>query len=547
MLNIIVPVRDNATWLSMCLTALHSWTASQYTVTIVDNQSSEEETKKLLREFAQFEADRRLRGKPGKIMPISLEVATEIPLIVPHNNASFSSSINAAVQQIPPRPQDYLVFLNSDVIVSRNWDVDMLADLADSKVGLAGARTQSGAAAGWQGDPDGALLSRGTGGGNGSDTVVNAAAQGPGIDPPFLIFLCVMLRRAVWEQVGQLDGETCQGWGGGEDLDYSWRLKDAGYRLAISRAQVIHGCNQTYIEQGLLNAEAGDLPPKAKMEQANLTRLVAKHGVQRVNNNLATRPIVLLGLISRTPMAHWPFVQSLMAAMRCMTSYGMHIEVQLVTRTFVNVAREKITDFALNNKATTGQDFTHLIFVDDDQVFQPDAFMRLIRADKDVVAPVVYMRYAPYGTAVFEWTEAEKCEKQAQEAADPDTPARPAWKPGSVPLATTKKGGYSSIEGLENTGLRRVDAVGFGMVCMKVEALKRIKRELKKKDEKAVLYPFADFGEDMSFCQLANANGAQVWCDSNCIIGHLGEQQLIDFNFKQKFVREHGPQVRKTE
>lgn len=537
MLNIIIPVRDNPVWLSMCLTALHSWTNTQYTVTIVDNQSSEEETKKLLREFAQFEADRRLRGRPvGKssaILPLPLEVACEVPLVVPHNNASFSSSINAAVQQIPPREQDFLVFLNSDVIVQRGWAEDMLADLSDAKVGLVGARTQQGAAAGWQGDPDGALLSKGTVQEN----------QGPGIDPPFLIFLCVMLRRGVWQEVGQLDGETCQGWGGGEDLDYSWRLRDAGYRLAISKAQVLHGCNQTYLDQGLCNAAPGELPPKAKMEQANLTRLVAKHGVQRVANNLATRPIICLGLISRTPMAHWPFVHSLIAAMRILASYGMHVEIQFITRTFVNVAREKITDWTISNKASTGQDFTHLIFVDDDQVFPADAFLRLIRADKDVVAPVVYMRYPPHGTAVFEWTEAEKQEKLAQESGE----ERPAWKPGNVPLAATKKGGYSSIEGLEGTGLRKVDAVGFGMVCMKVDMLKRVKRKLKEKDGKAVLYPFADFGEDMSFCQIVNEHGAGVFCLTDMVIGHLGELQLIDAEYKKRFVREHGPQIKKVE
>lgn len=539
MLNIIIPVRDNPTWLSMCLTALHSWTSTQYTVTIVDNESKEEETKKLLRDFAQFEADRRLRGRPvgrqPSILPIAIEVASEIPLIVPHNNASFSSSINAAVQQIPPRAQDFLVLLNSDVLVQRGWDIDMLADLADSRVGLVGARTQKDGAAGWQGDPDGAILSRGSG-------VADSAS--PGIDPPFLIFFCVMLRRTVWEQIGQLDGETCQGWGGGEDLDYSWRLKDAGYRLAISKASVIHGCNQTYIEQGLLNvASVEELPAKAKMEQANLIRLIGKYGAQRVNNNIATRPIVLIGLISRTPMAHWPFVQSLIQSMRHMTAHGMHIELQLCTRTFVNVAREKITEWALANKASTGQDFTHLIFVDDDQVFQPDAFMKLIRADKDVVAPVVYMRQPPHGVAVFEWTEAEKHEKAAREKGED----RPVCKPGSVPLAATKKSGYSSIEGLEGKGLRKVDAVGFGMVCMKVEVLRRLKRERLELAEKKgdaslkALYPFADFGEDMSFCQIANEHGASVFCDTNTIIGHMTDPVIVDAAYKQRYVREHGP------
>lgn len=470
MLQIIIP-HLKGPWLRMCVHAVRSFT-KDYVITVVNNGNDS------LDWFEREEVANRRK--------------LNLPLtgaIVKHDNSSFSSSINAGIEAGRILNPTFVCFLNDDVIVQDGWADLMRSELLDLKVGMVGARTN--AAAGWQGDADAAttLSTYGVGG-----------ADSKGLSAPYLIFCCVMTRAAVVQEVGLLDGDTCQGWGGGEDLDYSWRIRDKGYLLGISRAYVLHACSQTYQSSGIMQ-------DKAALESANLQRLVGKWGRDRVAAFTRPRPRLAIGISSRTEMIHLPFVQSLLSATQYMIQHGWHIEFRWLTRTFVNVARQMIVDDVLKKDAADNP-YEALLFVDDDQVFPPDAFARLLRSRKDVIAPIVYGRVPPYSTCIFEFAN------------------RPN-KPGEA-TEEQLKGGYKSMEGIEHTGLRQVDAIGFGMVCMRVEALHKLK------EKQSDLFPFARYGEDMSFCQIANKHGVQTWVDTDLIIGHLGSAPVIDEGFKKR-------------
>lgn len=57
------------------------------------------------------------------------------------------------------------------------------------------------------------------------------------IEGSWLAFVCVMLSRAAWEAAGPLD-EAFDGYGC-DDVDYSWRLRERGFRLGVLHSTVV--------------------------------------------------------------------------------------------------------------------------------------------------------------------------------------------------------------------------------------------------------------------------------------------------------------------
>lgn len=497
MLDIVIPVHNNLAWLRLCLQALHAFTENRYRVTIVDNASDDPETQKFLR--GDVHAGCPLHGGVRV-----LRLAT---------NESFSSSVNAGIRA---GDQQYVVILNSDAIVTPGWDAAMIADLVHDEVGITGARTN--AASGLQGSlppeggrlaaqqcPDNAAMHAGAS--LGVATQGRSGACSP--SAPFLIFFCVALRRKTFEELGPLDGETCVGWGGGEDLDYSWRAIEAGKRLVISSAYVMHGCSMTYRSRGVGAEE------KSRLEQINLERLVAKWSPERVRLGLKTQPKVLISVFSRSEQTWRLFVQSLMAAMKWAVTNGWDVGLTWATRTMIHLAREQVADLAvkLSDKsvAAGGVDYDYVLFLDDDHTFPANAFFQLVSSGKDVVGALAYRRStnqrdptrADHRSCAFRWVD-----------------------PVEKKLADT-------IEGFEHTGLQRVDAIGFGMTAVKLDVIRAMKAAGLK-----ALFEFYTRGEDIDFCAKATDLGAEVWCDTDLILGHIGDPVIVDEQYVQRWKAE---------
>lgn len=508
LIDVVIPVHDNLPWLRMCLSALHAFTEHPYRVILVDNASRRQETRDWLHEA----------GACKKIPPHG-----SVTVLWRSSNESFSDSVNAGVRvgQAP-----YVVILNSDAIVTEGWDRALLTDLAQRDVGLAGARTN--AAAGLQAatsqhgdrlagqvDPSNADMHAGPSAGPAHD---RASA-------PFLIFFAVGLRREVWDEIGELDGDTCRGWGGGEDLDYSWRVIDRGYRCVVSSAFVLHGCSKTYAAEGF-TAEA-----KGAAETANIERLITKHGADRVRRGLKTQPRVALTVFSRTNMNLGGFVESLLRAVQVLTTHGWHMGFIWPRRNLIDHAREEVARnvIKLSDESSTrgGVDFDYVVMLDDDHTFPPDAIARLVATGKDVIGALAYRRLthtdprqADHTACVFRWN-------------DPNDP----------------EDGVSSVDGLEHTGLHRVDAIGFGMVAIKVEVLRGLQRAIKAKDLVITRHPkkrdeakpvtrmfdFDKLGEDIGFCAKASRLGYEVWLDSGLILGHLGDPINVDEDYVRRW------------
>jgi len=137
----------------------------------------------------------------------------------------------------------------------------------------------------------------------------------------------------------------------------------------------------------------------------------------------------------------------------------------------------------LLDKFKKEESFTHIVFIDSDQTFDKDYIYKLVSYDKDVVGFPSKIR----GGAAYN--------------------------------VYTKKDGdiiYKPSEEKQTTGLTKVDAIGFGMVC--------IKRDITFFFDKIEMTN--SMSEDIYFCFKCKEHNIDIWADWDNIIGHLVTMEL---------------------
>lgn len=439
MIDIIIPTNDGWQHLEICLESVEKFTRNEYRVIIVDSASKLDDTKRVLSEAKK-------RGH------------TVVHL---GSNESFSKAINAGLEVSKNK---YICLLNDDAYVLPGWDAVMVADLADKAVGMVGA-TMPGGAAGLQG---------------GSELV-------DVIKVPFLVMAHVMFRRDVLDAVGPLDAETFAGFGS-EDLDYSFRVREAGFKLKVSNIKTLH--------VGGASMSRGVGPEGRSREYGRMhNRLVEKWGREYVNRETRVFPRVALCVPTYNGKVDNDFFQS---AMSLQKTGSFELELFQTKRIVIHYARERIVEAILEDDR-----FDYVWWLDDDMVFPPDTLARLMAHQKPIVTALAYQRRAPYAPCIFEWKGV------------------PSGK-----LDKDKVGGmYEHLNGTENGGLRRIDGCGSACVLVNMDVYRQL--------DKAGARPFYDnksFGEDLYFCRQCNLADPEIkiYCDTDLIIGHLGEPVIVD-------------------
>lgn len=129
---------------------------------------------------------------------------------------------------------------------------------------------------------------------------------------------------------------------------------------------------------------------------------------------------------------------------------------------------------------------THVLFVDDDMIFEKDAVVRLVERDKDIVGVHYNCRKFPLTTTVH-------MDKKQKEKIN--------WE---------KPEGFMSCE-----------AVGTGFMLINLKVFKKLQHPwfFWKSNEKGEVVE----GEDYWFCRIAREAGFEVWVDLNIPIKHIGE------------------------
>ena len=321
--------------------------------------------------------------------------------------------------------------------------------------------------------------------------------------PPYLVFVSVCLRRNVWDAVGALDEQTFDGFSS-EDLDYSWRVLKAGYELKVAeRSIVMHAGSRTLAKTMAVGGDA--LATQQAMHRNNEkynARLLDKWGKDWVTEHAKLEPKVLV--MSYHPN-EWTRVEFMDALNGLKKAGGFPYVHGTTMRAAIHIARQTACDFALDNG------FDYLLQLDDDATFPPDVLRRLLAHNKPVVTALAYQRKPPHWPCVFE-------------VGDDGMLGRP-------------------LEGIEHTGLRKVDVSGYHCSLLNTRVIKTMREGLKNPDGtervKGTRQYFGGFenkvGEDFAFSLNLKKYEIPLYCDTELISGHIGSSIVVDEAYKRSY------------
>lgn len=171
-------------------------------------------------------------------------------------------------------------------------------------------------------------------------------------------------------------------------------------------------------------------------------------------------------------------VVSLLALCRRLDRDGIAYELKIEAGTLVYLARDRLAKYAING------DFTHVLWLDSDMVYNDDIVDDLQFSGKDFVSGICHSRRRPYQSCLFSeyWPH----------------PTR-----------------YDCTAYPSNTF--EVAACGFACVWMTAALLRQV---VLKFDNPFV--PTQYFGEDVAFCDRARQLGFKIYAEPGVRCGHIG-------------------------
>jgi len=169
-----------------------------------------------------------------------------------------------------------------------------------------------------------------------------------------------------------------------------------------------------------------------------------------------------------------------------------------VEEMLVEDARNELTDEAL-----ASPEITHLLFIDDDMTFDPDALERLLKHDLPIVGGLCFSRRVPYHPVL--------CRKHPDWMARPRTP-------------------FGFVYHYPPNALFQVDATGGAFLLIKREVFEKIDATaVARGEEKGAWWARAGgLSEDFSFCSRAVKVGYEIYVDTGCRIGHVAKVVITE-------------------
>ena len=187
---------------------------------------------------------------------------------------------------------------------------------------------------------------------------------------------------------------------------------------------------------------------------------------------------------------------------------GIEVGINTMKSPLIHQSRNYLSSVFLTT------DYTHLLFIDSDVEFSPEAVLRMIMAKKDIIC-------TPYRAKNPDLNDHTYTVKF------PD--------PKAIPMLP---GGLVEIDA-GPTGLMLIKRTVFEKIIKNRPDLKiknrvnpGIKEDAKSHSFYHLFFDFAfkdgyTMGEDLSFCQLARSQGFKLYANTKSITGHRGEYAWI--------------------
>lgn len=370
----------------------------------------------------------------------------------------------------------FVIVLNDDAVVTEGWDSALLTDASEHRVGLVGARSNF--AAGAQG---------------------GQRCHG---DPPWLVFVCVCFKREHFEHVGGMDEVTFDGFST-EDIDFSWKIVKAGLRLKVSSAFVLHAGSRTLSTELAVGKDAQATQyALAKNNEKYNARLHEKWGKDWVREHSQFLKRILVATFSPQEVVYMDFAKACMALKN---TGGYEFTFYHHVRSPIHLARQLVSDFAYE------QGFDVLVSLDDDATFPNNVLELLTRHEKEVVCALAYQRKPPYAAVAYEL--------------DPE-------------LFAKGETVGRNVEGLERTGLRKMDVSGFHVSALRLSVIKKMREHRCEKHPNGIRQYWGGFekmGEDFAFATNLKHLDIPLYIDTDLVSGHIASPHVIGADYKAWF------------
>jgi len=283
-------------------------------------------------------------------------------------------------------------------------------------------------------------------------------------------FMCI--RKEIIDKIGLLDERF--GEGGAEDHDYSIRIRKEGYQLKIARDVYIHHSGSKSF-MPVLSPEGYN---KFWKEKDNI--LMQKWGEDEVKKLFLPPLKVVIAIPEKTDYVHRLFTYRL-----CQMVKPWNFTIVDCPRVLIHDARNLLVKEAKRIEAH------YILFLDDDMILPTDLFVRLFNHQAPIVSALAFKRRPPYEPCIYHW-EFNKNNGMLG--------VRPAYE-------------------LVKKGLKKVDATGFGAILINMEVFDKIKEPW---------FELRDYGEDIDFCLKCYDAGIPIYCDTDLIVQHIGDNELVD-------------------
>ena len=232
-----------------------------------------------------------------------------------------------------------------------------------------------------------------------------------------------------------------------------------------------------------------------------------------------------------------PFMMSTLNAMTKFNQIGLHMAVSTMADSLITRVRNTLVA-----KFMAAKDYTHMMFIDSDISYDPDAIVKLLWHNKEIIA-------AAYPIKQIQWDKVEERVKNGEGAAD-------AAKNSSRYAFSLVEPGKTTIS-MSNGAFAAYD-LGTGFMLIKREAIQKMMDsypELKYVDDTGVLseeerqYTYALFdtlidtngrylSEDYAFCRYWQRLGGSTWLDPSIDLTHVGRYRYVGNaqNYADQFI-----------
>lgn len=195
------------------------------------------------------------------------------------------------------------------------------------------------------------------------------------------------------------------------------------------------------------------------------------------------KPFSLLIGVPCTDYMHADFVSSLLKLNEHLSREGIRHETEILPGSLVYFARNRLACKVIN------ENYTHLLFIDSDMIFEENVVETLMFSGKDFVCGAFQSRRPPYGSCIYTSIQ---------------------------PMVNVNEYGAAPF---------RVAGCGMAMTMISKEILKEVQEKFGNCFNPERI-DGVNYGEDLAFCWRANKIGKEIWCDPAARVGHIAHKVI---------------------